>query len=173
MKSSLAKLFATSLLFSIFNAQAHDDPQQHCYPLEHGENGLGSTNSMHLPHFETTGSWIANYYVTNTGDKPVNVKYRFKLGDGSAYQPQDRDLRERFNSGNNPLSIDTGGAILLPGQTGRIIIRDDNLDTTLTGTVHWQADSCITHSLVASARSSTWGSNSSNTTIFLNGGNPF
>jgi len=172
MKSSLAKLFATSLLFSIFNAQAHDDPQQHCYPLEHGENGLGSTK--HLPHFRTSGVWVANYYVTNTSDKPVNVKYRFKLGDGSAYQPRDVNLYESFNTGNSPLSTDTGGAILLPGQTGRVHILDDNLGSVLTGTVHWQADSCIGHALVVSARNSYWsGSYSGNTTIFLNGGNPF
>jgi len=107
----------------------------------------------------------------------VNVKYRFKLGDGSAYQPRNADLLESFNTGNNPLSTDTGGAILQPGQTGRVRIENDNLGTVLTGTVHWQADSCIGHALVASARSSYWGASNINgsgiTTIFLNGGNPF
>jgi len=174
MNNALLSALLLACTLGITNtATAHDDPQQHCYPLEHGENGLGSTNAFHLPHFFTSGVWLANYYVTNTSDKPVNVKYRFKLGDGSAHQPRGVNLSESFNTGNNPLSTDTGGAILQPGQTGRVRIEDDNLGSVLTGTIHWQADSCIGHALVASARSTYWGSSSFNTTIFLNGGNPF
>lgn len=175
MNNALLSALLLACTLGITNsATAHDDPQQHCYPLAHGENGLGSTNSMHLPHMHTAGNWVAHVFVTNTGSKPVNVTYRFKIDDGAAYMPVNVGFHGRFNAVNNPLSIDTGGAILLPGQTGRVRIDDDNLQSTLTGTVHWQADSCIAHSLVASVRNSFWASDRNNsTTTFLNGGNPF
>jgi len=53
---SISKLLLALSLASCFSVQAQAENQDLCYPLAHGENGLGSRNSMFLPTLITEGS---------------------------------------------------------------------------------------------------------------------
>jgi len=80
-KTALALLFATTALTSM-STLAHDDAQKHCYPLAHGEDGMGSSNSIHMPFMRTKGNWESIIYLTNTSDKNLNVKITLRTRDG-------------------------------------------------------------------------------------------
>lgn len=142
-----------------------------CYPLVHGENGMGSTNSLNLPHMRTFSLWYSVIYVTNVSNDFVNVKLNFKRYNGDAYHPVSYDFDGEFNSGNSPFSVEPSGAILKPGRTAKVTIFDDSYTEALVGSISWQADSCINEALSVSVRSHR---SSLGTSIdFLNGGQPF
>ena len=58
-KAALPLLLAASTVLTSLNALAHDDAQKHCYPLAHGEDGMGSSNSIHMPFMHTGGDELA------------------------------------------------------------------------------------------------------------------
>ncbi len=147
-------LSITPLFITSWQVQAAGSaPPATCYPLAHGENGQGSTNSLYLPHMRTVGGWAGYVMVTNTSDKYLNVTLNFKRYDGSPYLPYSYTLEGNFNSANSPFALLTGGAILKPGRTARITIYDDNNSDALMGSISWQADTCIEKALLVSARS--------------------
>lgn len=172
MKAVNALLLAMGLA-SGFSVQAHTDNQDLCFPLAHGENGLGSRNSMFLPTLITQGdNWYSVIYITNASLTPVNVKLDFLYYDGSTYIPYDYSYTGQFNAQNSPLNI----AILKPFQTGNFIIEDDNLFASkgINGKVQWQANKCIENALRVDVRTvQRNGSSYSQGLITLNGGNPF
>lgn len=163
------------LLTISWQAQAAGSaPKATCYPLAHGENGQGSTNSLYLPHLRTVGYWNGYVMVSNTSDNYLNVKLNFKRYDGSPYLPYSYKLEGAFNAGNSPFGLLTGGAILKPGRTARITIYDDNNNDSLMGSVSWQADACIDHALLVSVRSYYEnGSHMTSNLLLLNDGQPF
>lgn len=172
-KTKLA--FITGLLTMLIQTQAFADaPPATCYAIPHGEDGMGSTNSLHLPHMQTRNDWNAQVFVTNTSNKFVNVKLNFNNFDGSTYTPTNTELEGEFSNGNSPLSLETGGAVLKPGRTARVIIRDNNKYDALIGKITWQADACIDRALLVSVRSQYYyGSSLASTLIPLNNGFPF
>lgn len=174
MKKSLLMLMAAVFAASTFNALAHDDAQPLCYPLAHGENGLGSTNEFTLPHLETNGNWRAFIVMTNTSDKNINVKLRFTDYNGQNYTPSNYLLEGSFHTSNNPFEVNPYGAVLFPGKTSRSIIFDSGNTQALAGKVSWQADACIESALSVTVRShySESGKMASNI-MPLNGGKPF
>ncbi len=171
-KITLLSAVALSLGFSTV-ALASNAPAPTCYPIEHGENGMGSTNSMFLPHVFTQSNWQYFVTVTNTSDKFVNVKLDFKSPDGSQYTPYSFSLSGMFNSTNSPLSIN-GGAVLKPNETAKIAITDPANAVPLFGSITWQADACIDNAIVVSARSQfSDATRLGSTLIHLNNGQPF
>jgi len=174
MKTVNALLLAMGLT-SGFSAQAHTENQDLCYPLAHGENGLGSRNSMFLPSFFTQSqSWSAAIFVTNTSYKSINVQFEFLKYDASPYAPYDVTFRGEFNNDNYPLNSEI--AILKPFQTGVITIHDNNNDNNkgFTGKVKWQTDSCLDKAIKVDIRNSYFtNSRFDQGFITLNGGNPF
>ena len=170
----LCKLGA--ILGLLFNSSAYANSEL-CYPLVHGENGLGSTNAMYLPNLYTSGAnWYSTIHVTNAGYQPVNVKLEFFNFDGSAYFPYDTVSNAQFSGENSPINLNSGGAILRPNQTGLIIIHDSALDHAkgMIGKVSWQADSCLDKAIVVNVRTVySSGHGYDQGLVFLNGGNPF
>lgn len=173
----MKKLFAVALTTAVALSHYAQADSPVCYPLVHGEDGLGSTNSMYLPNLYTAGSeWYSVIFVTNTQKKPVNVKLNFFNFNGSTYIPYDTRQYGQFSSSNSPLSLDLGGAILRENQTGQIIIHDNALDHTkgMVGKVSWQADSCLDKAIVVNVRTvHTSSQRYDQGLVFLNGGNPF
>jgi len=174
----LLKMLSLSLgLLTCFTAQANQSSDELCYPLAHGENGLGSRNSMFLPTLitEATG-WNAYIYITNTSYKPVNVRLDFLNYNASPYEPHTVTYFGQFSASNSP--IDTSGvpALLGPHQTGFIRIFDDNVSQNIgfTGKVQWQADACIDKALRVDVRNAYLNGNRySQGFVMLNGGNSF
>ena len=169
-------LIITTLLLALAPsvAQAHDGNHAQCYPLVNGEEGMGSTNSIQLPHTHTSGSWTSYIYVTNTGYKKVNVKLNYTRFDSSVYAPVNVQYHGAFNSANSPLDLLNGGGILRPHETARITIRDDNYSEDLSGSISWQADACIESALVVSVRNQYSVSGRIATSLqVLNGGKAF
>ncbi len=161
-------------LFSSLAQAGGSAPAATCYPLEHGEDGQGSTNSLYLPHLLTASSWTGYVMVTNTSNQYLNVKLNFKGYDGSVYLPKNHKLWGEFNAGNSPFALGSGGAVLKPGRTARIAIYDDNNNDALMGSVSWQADACIDHALLISVRSHyDSGSRMASNLVLLNDGQPF
>lgn len=159
-------------LFSSVTQAGGFAPEASCYPLAHGENGMGSTNTLNLPHMRTASSWMAHIYLTNTSDVFVNVKLKFKDFAGSVYAPKNYELYGAFNQSNSPLT-DIGGAILKPNETAKVVILDNSFQDALVGRVEWQADACIKEALLVTAKNNFNGSSAVSTLMLLNGGQPF
>ena len=177
MKKSLSILLAAllpTLAFTATNAMAHDDAQEHCYPLAHGEEGLGSTNTYHIPFMHTNGIWSTLFYMTNVSDKKINVKVKFLRQNGNVNLPTNYTLSGGFSSSNSPF-IDLGSsAILEPFETGQIYLEDSNDINSFAGQVTWQADSCMQTALMTAyrvVRNTTNGYDQG--LVLLNGGKPF
>lgn len=160
-----------------FSANAQEPSEELCYPLIHGENGLGSRNSMFLPPLITNGDkWSSYIYITNASYESVNVKLEFLNYDGSTYIPYDMTYSGQFNVNNSPLNLNSGGAILGAHQTGWVSILDAGIShlTGFIGRVYWQADKCMDKAITVNIRNSY----SSSTRydqgyVTLNGGKPF
>ena len=182
MKKSLSVLFAALLpalalttTLTATNAMAHDDAQEHCYPLAHGENGLGSTNTYHIPLMYATGTgWRTWINLTNISDKPVNVKLKLRNHQNSPIIANDYQLSLAFNNTNSPLDTDLGGAILKPSEMGLIGIFNANNRQNFTAQLLWQADACINEALSGALRV-YYGDSSrlEQGLVLLNGGKPF
>lgn len=172
-KITLFSAVALSLGFSTV-ALASTTPAPTCYSIEHGEEGMGSTNSLTLPHMLTDGAWTTFISVTNTSDKFVNVKVNFSAPDGSPYFPSHFNHNGMFNANNSPLMLNAGGAILKPNETARLNVHEDQYQEVLFGRISWQADACIDSALVVSVRSQYNAGGSFGTSIeLLNNGQPF
>lgn len=178
MKKSVSVLFAAllpALALTATNAMAHNDAQEHCYPLAHGENGLGSTNTYHVPFMYANGNgWATWINLTNISDKPINVKLKLRDYQNSPITPNDYQLNFAFNNANSPLEAELSGAILKPSEMGRIGIRNANNRQNFTAQLLWQADACIDQAISGAMRVQY-----SNSPIYdqglvlLNGGKPF
>lgn len=175
MKAFTALLFAAASAFTSTNLQAHDDPQKHCYPLAHGEEGLGSTNSIHMPFMHTGGTgWQSIIYVTNTSYKNLNVKVTLRTYDGAIYTPTQYTMSGAFSPANSPFDHAGGGAILEPFKSARLQIKDDNFHESFTGKVTWQADACLESAMTGAHRIYYSASGHFDQgLVVLNGGNPF
>lgn len=160
--------------FSVSSQLHASAPEAQCYPLVHGEEGMGSTNSLFLPHLLTDNAWSFYVTLTNTSEKFVNVKLRFNAYDGNAYTPQQVVYYGSFSAVNSPLLPSLSGAVLKPNETARVRILDDSNSEALQGRVSWQADSCISSALLVSVRSHYSTSTRFGSDIrLLNNGQPF
>ena len=173
----LRLLFVSALVFlfgfspSVFASSA---PAPECYPLVHGENGQGSTNSLYLPHLYLDSHWVAHISVTNTSKEFVNVKLNFKESRGIPALPNSVTYHGAFNTSNSPLSVNSGGAILKPNESARIAVLNVPIDESLFGTISWQADSCIDSALLVSVRSQyNVNVGFATSLMLLNNGQPF
>jgi len=172
-KTALALVFAATALTSM-STLAHDDAQKHCYPLPNGEDGMGSSNSIHMPFMHTGGKWQSRIYVTNTSDKNLNVKATLRTNDGEVYTPVQYSMIGAFSPTNSPFDHLVGGAILKPLKSAEIHIYDNNFHESFTGKVTWQADACLESAMTGAYRAfySTTSRFDQGLTVF-NGGNPF
>lgn len=170
MKRQLSALLLSACSLVAWQTNAQTTPE-HCYTLAHGEDGLGSTKFMHLPHLLTgTNKWSSLIYITNISDKNINVKLTTDLYTGVSYTPNNTD-HYGFEPGNTPFN---DWAILASGKSARLVISDDNVTDFLAGKLTWQADACIEHGLVASVRNVFSESGRYDQGyVLLNGGNPF
>lgn len=173
----LRLLFVPALVFlfgfspSVFASSA---PAPECYPLVHGENGQGSTNSLYLPHLLTVNAYSFYVTMTNTSDEFVNVKLRFNSYDGGSYVPKQVVYYGMFNSVNSPFLPVESGAVLKPRETARVRVVDDSNLEALYGEISWQADSCIERALLVSVRNHySTTSRFSSDLMLLNNGQPF
>lgn len=163
----------TTFLLCSANASATTG-QDLCYPLAHGENGLGSTNSKYLAHHSINTGWQSSFYVTNVSEKPVNIKLNFNDANGAAYTFPNTLFYDNFSSGNSPLDNLGGGAILTPGQTGLVILSGPSFPGTVTGKVTWQADACLKEAIIATVRNVRHSSTLYSQGLFpINNGDPF
>jgi len=64
------------LLLCATMATAHEE-QDLCYPLAHGEDGMGSSNFKYTNHLAFDSTWYTYVYVTNVSHKSVNIKMPF------------------------------------------------------------------------------------------------
>ena len=175
MKTSIALLFAASTALTSMSTLAHDDAQKHCYPLAHGEDGMGSSNSIHMPFMATSGTaWQSIIYVTNTSNKNLNVKITLRKQNGDVYTPTHTIMGGSFSPTNSPFDNVVGGAILRPFQSAQVQIIDDNFHESFTGKVTWQADACLESAMTGAYRAyySTSSRFDQGLSVF-NGGNPF
>lgn len=171
-----AALVSSALISSHATAQTQEsnNAQQHCYPLEHGENGLGSTNSMYIPHLLTHGGWTGFFYYTNTSQKNVNIKLDLKRENGNAYVPFEVVFSSEFDHIADISALSNGGVVLKPGRTGWFAIIDNSTTEVLSGKITWQADSCLPSAVVASLRNQyADGSRIDNGHVLFNDGKPF
>ena len=182
MKKSLSVLFAALLpalalttTLTSTNAMAHDDAQEHCYPLAHGEEGLGSRKTYHIPYLYANNSqWNSLINIKNTSHKNINVKITFRKFDGSVFVPHRVDNYGEFASGNSPINLEHGGAILKPLESGLVTIRYSGFTQDFTAEISWQADSCIPHAISGSLRNRyISGDRFDQSLVLLNGGKPF
>jgi len=160
--------------FSVSSQLHASAPEAQCYPLVHGEEGMGSTNSLFLPHLSSEGNWQYFIYVTNVSEKYINVKLSQEDFQGAVFIPQTVTFDGAFSVDNSPIGFDSSKAILKPRESGRIGVFDANGPSILSGTVSWQADVCIERALLVTIRGnyndkSRLGSN----IFFLNNGQPF
>lgn len=173
-KTAQALLFAATALTSL-HVFAHDDTQKHCYPLAHGEEGMGSSNSIYLPFMHTRGSsWASRIYLTNTSNKNLNVKITLRTVNSEAYIPTQFSLKGAFSSTNSPFDYEVGGAILKPYKNAEVHIEDDNFLESFSGKITWQADACLESAIAGAHRAYFFDSTrfDQGLTVF-NGGNPF
>jgi len=182
MKKSLSVLFAALLptlalttTLTATNAMAHDDAQEHCYPLAHGENGLGSRNTMSIVSLNANGrEWNTFLSLKNTSLKNINVKVKFRKNDGNTFVPIRIGYNEQFLGENSPINLKQGGAILKPFETGVVAIRDSGINDSFSVEVSWQTDSCIPHAISGALKNRyIAGSQYENALVLLNGGKPF
>jgi len=167
-KTAKALLFAATALTSM-STLAHDDAQKHCYPLAHGEDGMGSSNSIHMPFMHTGGVWQSRIYVTNTSDKNLNVKITLRTHDGEVYTPVQYSMMGAFSPTNSPFDH-----VLKPFKSAEIRLRDDNFPESFTGKVTWQADACLESAMTGALRNEYFTSSRYDQGLVLfNGGNPF
>lgn len=150
LSKSLVFLLSLTGLICASKALANDEL---CYPLAIGENGLGSTNFQYLPPMITSGTNYKLYiFMQNVGPKSVNVKLTTHRSDASIYSPYDVDPGGVLSANNSPLNIESGGAILRPGELGYIAIYDQNMSEFFTGKISWQADACLKEALIVTVR---------------------
>lgn len=169
----LKGLLASALLLCAATASASTG-QDLCYPLAHGENGQGSTNSKYLAHQSVNAGWQSTFYVTNVSDKPVNIKLDFNDANGNSYAFPTTLYYDNFTSSNSPLDTLSGGAILTPGKTGSVILLGSSYPGTITGTITWQADACLESAIIATLRNVRHNSSLYSQGLFpLNNGEPF
>lgn len=142
---------AFSMLFFIPTTYAQSQDEL-CYDLPHGENKLGSVNSVYIPHLNIAESWYTQVYVTNVSRKALNIKLSFDLANGEPYSFPDVVYQGQFSVENSPIQIDKGGAILRPGKTGLIILADNSSPGPVIGKLLWQADACLKSAVVATLR---------------------
>ena len=182
MKKSVSVLFAALLpalalttTLTATNAMAHDDAQEHCYPLAHGEEGLGSRKTYHIPYlYADDGHWNSLINLKNISPNNINVKITFRKFDGSVFLPNRVDNYGEFDSGNTPIHLEQGGGILKPFETGLVAIRSSGFTRDYTAEISWQADACIPHAISGAFRNRFLsGDRLSSGLVLLNGGKPF
>lgn len=161
------------LLLCATMATAHEE-QDLCYPLAHGEDGMGSSNFKYIPILFIDSYWSSFINVTNVSRKPVNVKIAFNDVNNTPYVPALVRPKYNFNSNNNPNHIQTGGAILRPGESGEIWVHDSSSPSPLKGKITWQADGCLERAITATVRNFHVSSTRFSQGLFpLNNGEPF
>lgn len=172
-KTALPLLFAATALTSL-NVFAHDDTQKHCYPLAHGEEGMGSSNSIYAPFVLSRGNGqIPLFFISNTSNKNINVKVTFRTWGGENYVPTKYLMSGGFSNSNSPFNVGNGGAILKPFESGRIRMDNNEFDSLL-GKITWQADACLETALVGAMANQYMDSRGFDKGFALfNGGNPF
>ena len=133
-----------------------------------------SSNSMRFAAAFTTGNnWYNDFMVTNISDAPVVVKITLTDDNGNAYFPTSMNYQSNFSNGNTPVDLENG-ALLLPGELGRMTIRDPSTYYINVGTISWQSNECIYEAIMLRHRNTY--SDSGRITVSelsLNDGQPF
>jgi len=182
MKKSVSVLFAALLpalavttTLTATSAMAHDNKQEHCYPLAHGEEGLGSRNTMYVPYMRASGAeWDSVLYVRNISHSSINIKIKLRLPNGDLFIPSTAFLGNGFHEMNSPLDTESGGALLRPNNGAYLYISNDSKSSWFTAEISWQADKCISNVLVGALRVQLSGSSKYDQgLVLLNGGKPF
>ncbi len=174
MKNLIKTVLAMGMMCG-FTANAHEESEELCYPLVHGENGMGSANFMYTPIlFTVKPVWRSYIFVTNASEKNVNVRFSFMNSDGSKYVPYSVTHHGQFTEDNSPIEQGLGWAILRPNESAYVILYDDNKLDGFTGKVIWQANACIEKAITAYIRTYRYDNTSMDLGLVpLNGGNPF
>ncbi len=167
MKKSIAALIVTAC--SLFTQQALAESA--CYPLAHGENGMGTLGELPLPAVITRQEqWTSWIYLTNVTDQHVNVKITHKRSNGQPYLTN-ADQSGAWSDAVSPIYEWT---ILEAGETAAVAVRADDINDFLSGKIEWQALSCINHALTASVRNVYSGGHGYDQGfVLLNNGLPF
>lgn len=150
-----------------------------CYPLAHGENGLGSRNEVYIPPFSTEVNWWVDFAISNVSGSSVNVIFKLFDENGSQYDSTTGVFYDgKFSSTNSPIRQigGTNSALLSSFEIGRMKI-DSNAPTYFTGVVSWQTDKCLTKPPLLVDASFNLVSQDAQSyamrTIDVNGGKPF
>lgn len=158
-------ILATALCFS---ASFLNAAEQTCYV-----DTLGSENTIFAPAANTNGNWSVEYTLTNISSKPVNVKLEFTNINGQNHSPSGVSYFGNFDSTNDPSNLATG-AVLQPGELGRLILNDDTVTMIGPTKISWSADTCLQEALVASFNNQfSTTSRLDRGLVFLNNGKAF
>lgn len=146
-----------------------------CYELPHGKNGMGSSNTVAIPPFYAYGNYNFELFVTNTGDKPINVSLQFFDESGNLYYPDNGLVYSgAFADTNGVIKTDLdndGIALLRPLNSGYVKIRYEP-EMVLSGRITWQADECLSKPTVSVTGNFGFLRNAIGI-ININGGMPF
>lgn len=152
-----------------------------CYPLAHGENGLGSRASITIPPFLASGANRWQLYATNIGETAVNVSLKLFDENGQRWFPSGTTAVSylgKFSASNTPIVSlnDEGPAKLSSLNSGWIGIDDRAPQNVLSGALTWQADKCLTEPTLSPSIDilAEYGNTRDHgRNITVNGGNPF
>jgi len=142
----------------------------YCKELSPGQ--YESSNSMIIPQAFTLNQWNSDIFVTNVSDSPVSVTLTFSNDEGERYSPVQVSYDSKFTATNTPL--DSNGALLMPGEMGRITILDDSTRYINIGEIAWHSNECIFEAIFVKHRNVYFDSSRFESGEFvLNGGLPF
>lgn len=181
IKRTLGILAASILMMGSASASVVENGKITCFPLAHGENGMGSQASVIVPPFLVEGSAEVELFVKNIGPNGVNVSLKLFDEDGNQWVPsQSTAYRGYFNPSNSPIrQLDgTGVALLKSFESGYLKLDDNSESKIISGILTWQANKCLDKatlsvdmSIYRSFPTTPLRDNSRSITIY--GGNPF
>lgn len=181
IKRMLGILAAVGLTMNSAAASVVENGKITCFPLAHGENGMGSQASVVVPPFFLRGSSLVELFVKNIGSDGVNVNLKLFDEDGNQWVPAQTPLyRGHFDIANSPIrELDGSGAALLKSfETGFMQLDDDSELKIVSGVLTWQANKCLEKAMLSVDMSVYRFFKGSPTrdhsrSVTINGGNPF
>lgn len=181
IKRALGMLTASVLMMNSAAASVVENGKITCFPLAHGENGMGSQASVIVPPFFVQGSSLVELFVKNIGSDGVNVNLKLFDEDGNQWVPSQAPVyRGYFNAANSPIrQLDgTGVALLKSFETGFVQIDDNSETKIISGVLTWQANTCLDKATLSVDMSvyrhfETTPLRDNSRSVTINGGNPF
>lgn len=151
MKKSILSLTAIAAALVTFSGVASADSQQHCYALEYGKDGLGSTHSAFAPYVRSTSDHKTFITVTNSGWEKVNLRITLRNYSGEVFEPTTWTNTINYPQSTNLFDQDEW-TILKPFETAEVLIGDNLGSDSYSAEIIWQADQCLENALVGSVR---------------------